>query len=281
MQAVGLRQAVENGSAVSPSEGLIVPPLATLAPQRRLVVRIADGPRDIEAAQQLRWQVFYKEGGAIADGNSGIDVDRYDAVCDHLLVEDHGCGSGEPVVVGTYRLLRESVARRHGGFYSAGEYDLAPLAALNGELLELGRSCVAAPYRDSRTIQLLWRGIADYLNRHDISMMFGCASLPGIDTAAHAETLGYLWRHHLAPPHLRVRALPDRFVSMNLGSETLDRASMMQALPPLIKGYLRVGAMLGDGAVIDHQFNTVDVFVMMPVEGIARRYRDRFQAVGG
>jgi putative hemolysin len=250
--------------------------LADPARPRQLSVRLADCPADIEAAQRLRWDIFYGDMGATPDPASpaGLDQDPYDAVCDHLLVEDHGR------VVGTYRLLRQSVAERHSGFYTAGEYEIAPmLGSATGELLELGRSCVAPAYRDAGTIQLLWRGIAHYLTRHGISRMFGCASFPGVDPAAHAAPLAYLFHNHLAPAPMRARALPGRRVEMNtLPVGGYDPRQAMRMLPPLIKGYLRVGAMVGDGAVIDHQFNTVDVFLAVPVEAISARYLDRFGA---
>jgi putative hemolysin len=248
---------------------------------RALSVRLASSDADIAAAQTLRWQVFCQEQGAIVDGAAGcLDVDPFDAVCDHLLVEDSGTGA--PVVVGTYRLLRESVARRHSGFYSAGEYHLDGLSGFPepySELLELGRSCVAPAYRDAGTIQLLWRGIASYLELHRISLMFGCASFHGTDPADHADTLSYLYHNHLAPPHLRASALPERHVEMGrLPIGGYDARQAMRKLPPLIKGYLRVGAMVGDGAVIDAPFNTVDVFMVMPVSAISARHLGRFGA---
>lgn len=241
-----------------------------------LGLRLANTQDDIEAVQRLRWQVFHDEMGArgASFDRAGVDRDAHDAVCDHLLVMDGYA------VVGTYRLLRQSVAERHGGFYSAGEYDLAPLLRHGGgSLLELGRSCVLPPYRTSAVIALLWRGIADYLARHEIGLMFGCASFPGTDVEAHAPALSYLHHHHLAQAELRPVALPEHYQAMELcGIGTYDRRAAMQALPPLIKGYLRVGATIGDGAFIDRQFNTVDVCVVMPVEKIAQRYAARFSA---
>lgn len=252
--------------------------LAQTSPARALRARLADGPADVAAAQRLRWEVFYRDMGATpGPEQDGLDADGFDEVCDHLLVED--LAGGRAQVVGTYRLLRQSVAEAHSGFYSAGEYALGPLLGGGGELLELGRSCVAPEYRDAGTIQLLWRGIAEYLDAHGISRMFGCASLPGVDPAEHAEPLSYLHHNHLAPAAMRPRALADRHIEMNLlpvGSYDPRRA--MRMLPPLIKGYLRVGAMVGDGAVIDHQFNTVDVFLVVPVDAISARYRERFGA---
>jgi len=251
-------------------------------PARALSVRLACDEADVAAAQELRWDVFCQERGAMID-SAGLcrDVDPFDAVCDHLLVEDSG--SGAPKVVGTYRLLRESIARKHGGFYSGGEYCLDKLSGFaepESELLELGRSCVAPAYRDAGTIQLLWRGIASYLELHRISLMFGCASFHGIEPADHADTLSYLYHNHLAPPHLRASALPERHVEMaRLPIGGYDPRQAMRKLPPLIKGYLRVGAMVGDGAVIDAPFNTVDVFMVMPVAAISARYMGRFGAV--
>lgn len=250
---------------------------------RRLGVRLASDERDIRSAQALRWDIFYGAMGALPsdDMAHGLDIDPYDAICDHLIVEDHA--GGYPVVVGTYRLLRQSVAIRHSGFYSAAEYDLAPLAReaarRGGELLELGRSCVAPAYRDAGTIQLLWRGIANYLAAHRIGLMFGCASFPGTDPDVHAAPLAYLFHNHLAPADMRATALDERHVEMaRLPIGGYDPRQAMRLLPPLIKGYLRVGAMAGDGAVIDAQFNTIDIFMAMPVEAIAARYLDRFGA---
>lgn len=254
--------------------------------QGALEVRIATSEAEIAAAQALRYRIFYEEMGATpnrASLSAGRDVDPYDMICDHLLVIDHEA-EGRPHVVGTYRLLRQLVASMHHGFYSAGEYDLAPLLAASesgGQLLELGRSCVAPEYRNNTTISLLWRGIASYLKTHNIGYLFGCASLPGTDPAVHAAELSWLYQEHLAPPHLRAQALEQHYVPMNLlAPGSYDARAAARALPPLIKGYLRVGAKVGDGAFVDRQFNTVDVFVVMPVEQITSRYFDRFLREG-
>lgn len=242
-------------------------------PARNLTVRLAQGDADVAAAQRLRWEIFCAGLGAGSKASDTRDVDPYDALCDHLLVEDSGRA------VGTYRLLRKSIATAHSGFYSAGEYCLDQLGSRDGEWLELGRSCVAPAYRDAGTIQLLWRGIASYLQEHDIRMMFGCASFHGVDPTDHAAPLSYLYHNHLAPAQMRVHALPARHVAMDmLPIGGYDQRSALRMLPPLIKGYLRVGAMVGDGAVIDPDFNTVDVFMIMPVEQISARYMQRFGA---
>jgi len=266
----------------------VAPHLLNAAPHMHrsgeLDVRIARSEAEIAAAQALRYRIFYEEMGArptLAMQAARRDIDDYDRICDHLLVIDHG-NDGRPQVVGTYRLLRQSVAETHCGFYSAGEYDLGPLLAASrstrhpgGQLLELGRSCVASEYRTPTTISLLWRGIATYLAAHGISHMFGCASLHGTNPAAHAAELSYLFHQHLAPTALRARAL-DHVPMDLLPAGSYDVRAVQRALPPLIRGYLRVGAMVGDGAFVDTQFNTVDVFVVMPVDGITRRYLDRF-----
>lgn len=247
-----------------------------------LSIRLAEGSDDITAVQRLRWRVFHEEMGA--QGASGLsthlDADIYDPLCDHLLVI-HAGPDGKQEVVGTYRLLRESVAKASFGFYSSGEFDISMLvtgpARPTGDLLELGRSCVLAPWRTSATIQLLWRGIADYIGQHGIGLMFGCASFPGTDPDAHAEALSLLAHRHLAPGPLRPLVRADRGVALErLAEGSYDPRRALLALPPLVKGYLRAGACFGEGAFIDHEFNTVDVCVVMPVEGISGRYAARF-----
>jgi L-ornithine Nalpha-acyltransferase len=206
------------------------------------------------------------------------DYDGFDEICDHLLVLDHSRGTGPEAVVGTYRLIRRAAAERFGTFYSAAEYDIAPLIAYPGEILELGRSCVDAGYRARPVMQLLWSGIAAYVSHYDIALMFGCASLPGTDPAALAVPLSYLYYHHLAPPALRARALPERFVEMRrLGPAAIDPMRTLGALPPLIKGYLRLGGFVGDGAVIDEQFNTTDVCIVVKTDLVAEKYSRHYE----
>jgi L-ornithine Nalpha-acyltransferase len=255
------------------------------ARDRRIQVRLARSADDVQAAQRLRFDIFHEEMGARLSRRAmseRLDVDPYDAHADHLLVEHEGENGLE--VVGTYRLLRQTAIPAKGRFYSASEFDLSPLldhARASGRpLLELGRSCVAPRFRDSRTIQLLWRGIADYLETHGIGTMFGCASFHGTDPAQHAAALSYLHHNLLAPPHLRATVLPGGAVDTNmLPIGSYDLTSAARALPPLVKGYLRVGAMIGEGAFIDHAFGTIDVLVVMPVDAIAARYSDRFSAL--
>jgi putative hemolysin len=246
-----------------------------------LGVRIAETAAEVEAAQELRYRVFYEEMGARPSPEALLrrrDADEFDAVADHLLVVDHELGEGGAGVVGTYRMIQREGAAALGRFYSAGEYDLTVIEAYPGRVLELGRSCVDAVYRGRAVMQLLWRGIASYVAEQGIDLMFGCASLGGTDPEALGQELTYLHLHHLAPPPLRLTALPDRYVDMRrVDPLTVDprRASLM--LPPLIKGYLRLGGFVGDGAVIDAQFNTIDVAIMVRTDTVTDKYLKHYE----
>jgi putative hemolysin len=188
-------------------------------------------------------------------------------------VNDRARGKGAAGVVGTYRLMRRETAARRGQFYSIDEYDIAPLLAHPGEILELGRSCIGADYRSRSAMQLMWRGIADYVMHYDIGLMFGCASLPGIDPAKHTLPLSYLYHFHLAPEGLRPRALPQRHVEMRVIEKAdIDQRAALLRLPPLIKGYLRLGGFVGDGAVVDPQFHTTDVCVIVKTDWVTGKY---------
>ncbi len=241
-----------------------------------LEVRLADSEAEIDAAQALRYRVFYTEMAASPTAEMAArhrDFDRFDSICDHLLVIDHNRGPGPDAVIGTYRLIRREAAARAGSFYSSAEYDISRLAAYPGEVLELGRSCVDALYRNRPSMQLLWRGIAAYVFHYGIELMFGCASLPGTDPAALALPLSYLYHYHLAPPALRPLALAGRRSEMRLMDEIgIDAKAALAILPPLIKGYLRLGGFVGDGAVVDHQFNTTDVCVVVKTDLVTEKY---------
>jgi len=246
----------------------------------RLEVRLAASEDEILAAQALRYRVFYEEMGAkptseMAARNS--DFDDFDGICDHLLVIDPARGSNGAAVVGTYRLIRRTVGEQFGRFYTAGEYDIAKLLDKGGNFMELGRSCIDAGYRTGTTMQLMWAGIASYVWDRGIDLMFGCASLPGTDPQALATQLSYLYHYHRAPDEICPRALPELFVDMNLmAKDDLNPRRSLASLPPLIKGYLRLGGFVGDGAVIDHQFNTTDVCVMVKTELVTAKYMKHY-----
>lgn len=246
-----------------------------------LGVRVARSSAEIDAVQALRYRVFYGEMGARADPattESQRDRDAFDDVADHLLVVDHAIGAGPEGVVGTYRLIQRDAAARVGRFYSADEYDITPIANFPGRVLELGRSCVDTAYRSRAAMQLLWRGIAAYVFHYQIDLMFGCASLPGTDPDALAAELTYLYHNHLAPPAVRPRALPHRFIEMRrMPPNLLDSRRVQSQLPPLIKGYLRLGGFVGDGAVIDGQFNTTDVAVVVKTDLVTDKYYRHYE----
>lgn len=246
-----------------------------------LEVRLAETPQEIAAAQALRYRVFYQEMAARPSPEMAAraqDFDAFDDIADHLLVIDNARGPGARGVVGTYRLIRRDAAERMGAFYSAGEYEIGKIAAYPGEVLELGRSCVDAEFRTGQTMQLLWRGIAAYVFQYDIALMFGCASLPGVDPAALAVPLSYLYHYHLAPPALRPRAVAARYTDMRLlPADAIDQKAAINALPPLIKGYLRLGGFVGDGAVIDNQFHTTDVCVVVKTDLVTERYYRHYE----
>jgi len=245
-----------------------------------LEVRLAENRSEIEAAMALRYRVFYEEMSAKPTPEIAarrLDFDAYDEVCDHLLVVDNNLIGDPQKVVGTYRLIRREAASKIGRFYSEDEYDIAQLKEYPGEILELGRSCVDANYRTRGTMQLLWKGIADYVWKFDVALMFGCASLSGTDPGVHATALTYLYHFHLAPPGLRARAVPRRYIDMRMLDPTaINPKRALADLPPLIKGYLRLGGFVGDGAVIDNQFNTTDVLILVKTGWVTEKYREHF-----
>ena len=239
-------------------------------------VRLARTPAEIDAAQALRYRVFYEEMAAHPSPEVALerrDFDEFDRVCDHLLVLDRRRGEGPEGIVGTYRLIRREAAARAGRFYSAAEYEIQKMIDYPAEVLELGRSCVAKDARNTATMQMLWRGIALYCYHYDIKVMFGCASFPGTDPSQHAQAFSFLYHNHLAPPEIRARALPERYVDMNMmPPDSFDPRRAMSRVPPLIKGYLRLGGFVGDGAVIDGEFNSTDVFIVVKTELVTEKY---------
>jgi putative hemolysin len=242
-------------------------------------IRLAQTPDEVREAQKLRYKVFYEEYGAIPNplmSQEKRDFDDFDDIADHLIVIN--TENGKTQIVGTYRLLRQDVAEKHAGFYSSSEYDLTPLLKTGSSLLELGRSCVLAEFRTKPILNLLWQGIADYVSDHEVEFLLGCACFPGTDVSALEEQLSYLHHFHRASDDIRPVALKERYVNMNIiPKEDIDERKVFNSLPPLIKGYLRAGAMIGDGAVIDSQFNTTDVCIVAQTKFIADRYRKYYE----
>lgn len=245
-----------------------------------LAVHIATKPEEIRSSQELRYRIFFGEMGGIPSEEAKrtkLDSDQFDDYCDHLLVRDYDMPPESGQVVGTYRLLRRSALRDLPSFYSESEFDISAIKRLKGELLELGRSCVDPNYRNRAVMTLLWRGIGAYVMQHNVQLMFGCASFFGIDPQEHKIPLSYLHHYHLAPPEMRSKALPDQYIEMNLmPKEAINEKRAFASLPALIKGYLRVGGYIGNGAVIDPQCKTIDVGIIVKTDLLTDRYSQRY-----
>ena len=253
-----------------------------------LETRIARSVTEIDAAQAVRYRVFAEEMKATLSPDAvrrKRDIDAWDMVCDHLLVLDTAIeGDAEEQIVGTYRLLRQDVAAVSGGFYSQSEFDVEALISRHPDkrFMELGRSCVLPAYRTKRTVELLWQGNWAYSLKHGIDVMFGCASFHGVVPEEHALALSFLHHNVLAKDEWSVSARPELLRTMDLmPSEGIDARKALSALPPLIKGYLRLGAMIGTGAVVDHAFNTTDVLIVLPIGKISGRYLNYYGADAG
>lgn len=249
----------------------------------RFTVRLAESDEDVAAAQRLRYRVFVEEMGAkpsAEDAEVRRERDAFDEHFDHLLLIDNEVTPEDPLdgVAGVYRLLRGAVAKEGCGFYGEAEYDLTKIREYPRETVELGRSCVDVDYRGGAAMHLLWTGLGQYVADHDIEIMFGVASFHGSDPEALALPLSYLHHNHLAPDDLRVRTQDEFFVPMDmLPADQITRAAAMKEIPTLIKAYIRLGGFVGEGAYVDHAFNTVDVCLLMDTSRMVSRYRDFYQ----
>jgi len=271
-----------SSATVAPKEGDVLGRIGNLE------TRLARSASEIDAAQHVRYRVFVEEMKAQLPAEAmrrERDFDAYDAFCDHLLVLDRSLeGDSEDQIVGTYRLLRQDVAMANGGFYSASEFEIEGLLAKHPDkrFMELGRSCVLPEYRTKRTVELLWQGNWAYALKHGVSAMFGCASFPGVYLESHALALSFLYHNVLAKNEWAVSALPHLARNMDLMPvEAVNPKRALMALPPLIKGYMRLGAMVGSSAVVDHAFNTTDVLIVLPISSISDRYLNYYGADAG
>ncbi len=233
--------------------------------------RIARNASDVRLAQRLRYDVFVSElggDGAMVDHQERLERDRFDAFADHILLLDERRAPDEQVI-GVYRVMTEDMAARAGRFYCEAEYDLRPLRQHGQPLLELGRSCLHADYRGGPAMWHLWSALADYATRRQIKVLFGVASFHGTDVMSLSQPLSLLFQRHRAPEQLRVKAIGPTALSMDMQpAETLDRVAAVRAIPALIKAYLRLGGTVGDGAFVDHDFNTVDICLILQSDAI-------------
>jgi putative hemolysin len=242
-------------------------------------LKLAENAEDIHAAQRLRYEVFVEElggQGEMVDHDARLEKDRFDPHFDHLMLLDEDReGDFADKIVGVYRLLRDDQMPKIGQFYSEDEYDLSVLKNSGRRIMELGRSCLHADYRGGAAMYVLWNGLAEYVQEHGIEVLFGTASFHGTDVDALADSLSLLHHRHLAPAELRVRTVAERFQTMDLKPEAdLDRLKAMRAVPALIKGYLRLGGFVGEGACVDHAFNTIDVCLIMDTERLNATQRN-------
>jgi len=251
----------------------------------RLFTKLAQTDDDVRAAQRLRYEVFVRELGSDGEGvdhDLQLETDRFDPYFDHLLLIDRDAPSNvSSGVVGVYRLLRQDQADKIGQFYSEDEYDLTRLKASGRKLLELGRSCLLPDYRGGAGMYLMWNALAEYVEQHKVEVLFGVASFHGTDLEALAEPLSLLHHRHLAPEDLRVRTVDTYFQPMNLvNKEELNAKSAMLAVPALIKAYLRLGGYVGDGAFVDHAFNTTDVCLILDTARMNARHKSIYEKGG-
>lgn len=247
------------------------------APALRLQVRWARHLDEVRQAQRLRYQVFAEEMGAVLQTPvAGHDIDAFDDFCEHLMV----CDEAQNKVIGTYRLLTPAQAQRAGGLYSDQEFDLSPISAWRGKMVELGRSCVHAEHRQGGVILALWAALAEFMQRNQLEAMVGCASIPmQYPGLAHGEGPARIWQQlrqsHLAEPELQVNprvALPEELAHIsNVSADALNVEP-----PALIQGYLRAGAKVLGAPAWDSDFNTADLPIMMRMQDLPSRYRRLF-----
>ena len=250
------------------------------APQ--FTVRFAQSDTDIKAAQRLRYSVFVQElggDGAFVDHAERLERDAFDSFSSHLLLIDETRNARAlDHVVGVYRLLDAQGAAKAGQFYSESEYELGKLKASGRKLLELGRSCLHADYRGGVGVFHLWNALAEHVAKQKIEVLFGVASFHGTDTDKLAEPLSLLHHRHHAPEALRVRARQESFQTMNmLPEDKLDRRAAMLQVPALIKAYLRLGGVVGEGAFVDHAFNTTDVCLVLDTAQMNAKRRKLYE----
>ena len=237
-------------------------------------VKITTEPGEIEQAQRLRFEVFNLElnKGLRSSYARGLDVDEFDPYCDHLIVRDLRSGD----VVGTYRLMRGAQARRHIGFYSEKEFDLTQIMKLEGELMELGRSCSRKDFRDRALLPLMWEAVAEQVRAHNVRYLFGCGSLYSTDSTEVSAIYSLLRRNYSAADDHRVFPVEKcKFHGLIDDVTIADEQALFQKLPSLIKGYLRIGALVCGPPALDAEFGTADFFLLLDFASLKEEYLKR------
>lgn len=241
---------------------------------------IAQSEDDIRDAQRLRYRVFVEELGGTGedvDHEARLERDAFDPYFDHLILYDRARPVGDQAV-GAYRVMRDDQATSLGRYYTEAEYDLTPLKNSGRKLLELGRSCIHPEYRGGSALAQLWVGLMNYSDAHGIEVMFGVASFHGTDLAAIAEPVAHLHHSHLAPEELRTRVLDAHYESADVvPADEIDEKAAMKAMPAMLKAYLRLGGVIGDGVFIDRPFNTTDVCIIVDVSKVPPKQRELYE----
>ena len=246
------------------------------------VIKIAETKSELKKAQALRYSVFYKEKKAIPTISKKIlrlDYDKVDKFADHLIVIDKNRKGIKNKIVGTYRLIRGDIAAHCGGFYTSSEFDLSKIlnSYENNQILELGRSCVHQDYRNGTIMNLLWKAIAEYVKLYDIKILLGCASFHGTDVMKYTNELSYLRKNFSLPDELSVKSLDSKIYPAytEIDSNNNDLRTFVK-LPPLIKGYLRVGGKVSHDCYVDYKFNTIDLCVIVNTNNIDEKYKKKY-----
>ena len=243
------------------------------------IIKLVQTKSELKQAQALRYSVFYKEKRAKATLQKKIiklDYDKIDKFADHLIVVDKNTKNK---VVGTYRLIRGDVAELFGGFYSSSEFNLENIINnyQNKHILELGRSCVHQKYRNGSIMNLLWKAIAEYVKLFDIKVLIGCASFSGIDPLKYTEELSYLRVNFSLPNKFSIKSYDNNiYPAFKLNGKNLNQLRTFAKLPPLIKGYLRVGGKVSNSFFVDHNFNTIDLCIVVRTNDIDKKYKKKY-----
>ena len=243
------------------------------------IIKLVQTKSELKQAQALRYSVFYKEKKAkptLPKKLIRLDYDKIDKFADHLIVIDKNTKNK---IVGTYRLIRGDVAELYGGYYSSTEFNLINIVNnyQNKHILELGRSCVHQNYRNGSIMNLLWKAIAEYVKLYDIKVLIGCASFSGTDPIKYSEELSYLRDNFSLPANLSVESYDNNiYPAYKLNNNNSNPLRTFAKLPPLIKGYLRVGGKVSDNFFVDYRFNTIDLFVVVSTDDIDTRYKKKY-----
>ena len=246
------------------------------------VIKLANKKSELKKAQALRYSIFYKEKKGkptFPKKMMRLDYDKIDKFSDHLIVIDKMRKGIKNKIVGTYRLIRGDVALSFGGFYTSSEFDLTNILNLykHKQILELGRSCVHKDYRNGTTMNLLWKAIAEYIKLYDIKVLLGCASFPGTDIQEFSTELSYLRSNFSLPEKISVKSLVNNnYPHCNKNNINETDLRTFAKLPPLIKGYLRVGGRVSDSFFVDYDFNTIDLCMVVQSENIDEKYKNKF-----